>query len=156
MRILSITATAAAIALSPLAASAEDNALALVAALTKIEANVAEGAAALYLAATPGLPEAARADAVEEYAEDAEQIAAYVAQLQGMALGEAEAKVVADVAAAWEPMRTEGESLLATPEDSDAYRERLVAYWGSKEALDDVIDAQLTTTLTAAGVTVAP
>jgi hypothetical protein len=156
MRTLSFAAAAAAITILPVAASAEANPLAMVAAISKIEANLSEGAAALYLAVTPGIPEAARAEAVAEYAEDSEQIAFYVAQLQGMSLGEAEAKVVADFVAAWEPVRIEGESLLATPEDSDAYRERLVAYWASKESLDEALDAQLATTLGAAGVEMAP
>ncbi len=153
MRTTSVLTGAAALALLlPNVAAAQADTLSAVAAMSKLEANVAEAAAALFLATTPGLPEEARGDAIEEFAEDSEQITFYVAQLQAMELTEPQAQAVAAFAEGWTSAEAQGQELLAAPVGNEGYQEQLVAWWSNVEELDEAVDAQLEAILSDAGV----
>jgi hypothetical protein len=141
----------ACLAVFPATAFADDAKLPVFAAMAKIEANVFEVAKAVFAAAVPGIAEDVRTSATSEIAEDKGQIEFYIGQLQGMELTDDQKAAVAAFGEQWPAIMAEAESLVATPEDSDAYRGRLATIWGQFDAMDEVIDSQLEAIMTEAG-----
>ncbi len=146
----------ACVVLFPAAAFADDAKLPVFAAMAKIEANVFEVAKAVYAAAIPGISEEVRTAAAAELTEDKGQIDFYVAQLQGMTLTDDQKAAVTTFGEQWPAIMAEAESLVATPEDSDAYRARLATLWGQVDALDEVVDGQLEAIMTEAKLPLPP
>ena len=129
--------------------------LAIYAAMSKLEANKAEAAGAVMLAAIPDLPEEVRAEAAEDYAGDLAQIDAYIEALRGMNLTDAQAGSVDAFATQWGTVSAEGTALIGAPEDTAEYHQRVFAWWERLDGLADLLDAALEVILDENGIELA-
>lgn len=117
--------------------------LAAYAAMSKLEANKAEAAGAVMLAAIPNLPDETRREAAEDYASDLRQMEAYITALRGMDLTDGQSAAVDSFASQWGGLSATGTTLIAEAADSAAYHERVFDWWESLDELDDLIDDAL-------------
>lgn len=144
-------ATALALA-APVVQAGDADTLRLYAALAKLEANKAEAAGAMLLAAMPDHSDEIYDEAVEDFESDAAQIAAYVEMVLDMDLTADQRAAVGRFGAGWAAAAEAARPLLAGYQDSPAYRARVFAWWESLDGLDDEIDDLLDDTLEDAGV----
>lgn len=110
------------------------------AAMSKLEANKAEAAGAVMLAAIPGLPDNVRSEAAEDYAGDLDQMAGYISTLRDMDLTEEQSDALDAFSKQWESASAEGTTLITEVEDTEEYRKQVFAWWESLDDLDDLID----------------
>lgn len=147
-RLLQATAVATIALTGPAFAEVSTDTLKIYAAMAKLEANMAEAAGAVMLAA------AARGDAEiieearEDYASDLAQIDAYIALLQSTDLNKAQSAAVTALVEQWGPIAAEGTTILE--HDDGVITEAAFAWWQSLDGLDDVVDDQLEAILEAA------
>jgi hypothetical protein len=135
---------AAALALGAQAAqAATPDTLRLYAALAKLEANKAEAAGALLLAAMPDHSDAVYAEAVEDFESDSDAIAEYVEAILEMDITDAQRSAVEAFGAGWAEAAEAARPILAGYEDSAAYREMVFDWWESLDGLDDAVDDML-------------
>lgn len=140
-------------ALGPAAGQAADaQTLRLYAALAKLEANKAEAAGALLLAAMPGHSDEVYEEAREDWESDAAQIEDYLEAISDMDLSPAQRDAVDAFAAGWREAVEAGNPLVAGYEDSQDYRDRVFAWWESLDGLDDTVDDLLEAILEEHGV----
>jgi hypothetical protein len=139
-------AAAMALLIAPMAAQAiEPSQVRVYAAFAKFEANISE----LTLAATAHAIlddsfDEARAEKREEFEEDIEQVAAYIAMLRGEALTDAQAAALDQFETTWSALVAAGEAMIAgdaaSPADVAALFEKAEA---ADEAIDDALDDKL-------------
>lgn len=142
-------ALAALMLASPLQAEVGTDTLQIYAAMAKLEANKAEAAGAVILAAAAQGDEEILAEAREDYQSDLGQIQEYIAFLQEAPLSETQATAIASFVEQWEPVAAAGTELLN--QDDDTIRNEAYAWWESLDGLDDLVDDQLEAILADAG-----
>lgn len=145
------TVVAAVLGMSAAAASDAET-LRLYAALAKLEANKAEAAGALLLAAMPDHSDKIYEEAVEDWESDAAQIAGYLELLDGMEMTEEQRESLRTFADGWAAAVEAGTPLLKGYEDTPEYRQRVFAWWESLDGLDDAVDDMMEDILEAHGV----
>lgn len=126
--------------------------LAAYAAMSKLEANKAEAAGAVMLAAIPDLPDDVREEAAEDYASDLAQMDGYIEALNGMGLTEDQSAALNSFAEQWGAVSAEGTTLIAQAADTPEFHARVFAWWESLDDLDDLIDDALEEILEANGI----
>lgn len=126
--------------------------LAAYAAMSKLEANKAEAAGAVMLAAIPDLPAEVREEAEADFASDVAQIDSYIAVLREMELDPEHATSIERFATAWATASSAGADLIEAAEDTAEYRQSVFAWWEGLDELDDLIDNTLEELLEANGV----
>ncbi|QBF30980.1 hypothetical protein [Thalassococcus sp. S3] len=110
----------------------------------KLEAHMAKAAGALMVAATPDLPELIASDAREEFSSEAAQVERHVLELNEMTLTKSQDMALVAFSEAWALALTEADTILT---EGDASVERIWAWWESLNALDELIDGQLSAML---------
>ncbi len=126
--------------------------LAAYAAMSKLEANKAEAAGAVMLAAIPDLPASVREEAAEDYASDLAQMNGYIEALQGMELDAGQADAIAQFATLWGEASAEGAQLIEAATNTPEFHARAFDWWESLDGLDDLIDDALEEILEVHGV----
>lgn len=145
---------AVALALLAAPAAAQDaEALKLYAMLSKLEANKAEAAGALLLAAMPGHSDEVYEEAREDWEADAAQIGDYIAEIRKLDLTADQREAVDAFAEGWAEAEAAGTPLVEGYEDSAAYRQRVFDWWEDLDGLDETIDDTLEELLADYGVT---
>jgi hypothetical protein len=134
------------------AVAADADTLRLYAALAKLEANKAEAAGALLLAAMPGHSDEIYAEAAEDWASDSAQIASYVSAIRELDLTDGQREAVERFATGWAEAAAAGDPLVAGYRDDAAYRAQVFDWWESLDDLDDLVDDVLEDILEAEGV----
>jgi hypothetical protein len=122
------------------ALAADAQTLRLYAALAKLEANKAETAGALLLAAIPGHSDEVYAEALEDWESDVAQIQGYIDALGEMEMTDAQRAGVDEFAAGWAVAVETGTPIIENYEDTPEYRARVFAWWESLDGLDDAVD----------------
>jgi hypothetical protein len=143
---------AASLALGGAALAADAETLRLYAALAKLEANKAEAAGAVLLAAMPNHSDEAFEEAVEDFESDSAQIAAYVDAILDMDVTDEQRAAVEQFGAGWAEAAEAARPLLSGYEDSESYRSRVFDWWESLDGLDDAVDDMLEDILEAEGI----
>jgi hypothetical protein len=121
------------------------------AAFAKIEANVVEAAKNVAVAAAMPGDNPVSEEAAEEYAEDVEAIAFYVAELRKLPLSADDAAALDFFEADWAAFEAEGRAIIEDATDGAILGSRLTAWWEKVEALDELTDARLSAILAAEG-----
>lgn len=154
MKTLLSRAAALALLAAPAAAqeSVSAETLTLYAAMSKLEANKAEAAGALLLAAMPGHSDAVYEEAREDWESDGEQLEGYIAAIREMDLADDQRAAIDAFAEGWAEAVETGTPLVENFEDSAAYRARVFDWWESLDELDDAIDDALEDLLARHGV----
>ena len=134
------------------ALAADSETLRLYAALAKLEANKAEAAGAVLLAAMPNHSDEVYEEAVEDFVSDSAQIAEYVETILAMDITDDQRAAVAAFGEGWAEAAEAARPLLAGYEDSAEYRARVFDWWESLDGLDDSVDDLLEDILEAEGI----
>lgn len=150
MKTLALAAALSAAASAAPAADAQT--LRLYAALAKLEANKAEAAGAVLLAAMPGHSDAVYDEALEDWESDVAQIEGYIEALADMEMTAEQRANVDAFAEGWRAAVEAGTPLIEDYEDSQDYRDRVFAWWESLDGLDDLVDDMMEEMLEAEGV----
>jgi membrane protein YqaA with SNARE-associated domain len=124
------------------------------AAMAKLEANMAEAAGAVMMAAAGAGDERMQGEAAADFQSDLGQIDAYVIALEGMELTDSQQKALDTFKSEWGDLVNVGRALIENADDSSAYRERVAEWWQSLDSVDDAIDAELEAILEEQGVSV--
>lgn len=124
--------------------------LQIYAAMAKLEANKAEAAGAVMLAAAPDVSEEVAEEAREDFASDAAQIEEYFAILDKLPLTDEQAAALGTFKDGWREAVTTASAILESGDRQAAFD-----WWESLDGLDDVIDDQLEEILEDNGVALA-
>lgn len=113
-------------------------------ALSKIEANIAEASANLYLHARLPAANGHRAEIAKDPADDVESVDAHVRELEGMAsLPAATRQALAKFKTDWSRAQELGSPIQLASRESPASPEALVAHRTAVEELDEAIDGAI-------------
>jgi hypothetical protein len=107
------------------------------AAFAKIEANIAEASAGLFLQQLLSGEDAERALEIDDYRQDFDAVEEYVAQLEGMDLTEEERQALDRFQDGWSDLQEMRQAIEGAEE---AEPDQIIAYWEQVTRLDDVVD----------------